>query len=184
MRLARKFADDRRGVAAIEVALILPVLAVIVAATLDFGAILYTRFKLDESVASAANYAMVNSANVNSTSGSALATAMATLVATTHGSAWADSSVVVNAGPQESDTSGMLSPSGSDSPADSCYCPSGTAGSVTWGSAHTCGATCTGGGVAGKFVQITASRAYTPMFAGFGVVRNSTIQSSSLVQVQ
>jgi Flp pilus assembly protein TadG len=180
----RGFASDRSGIAAIEFALVLPTVALVVAVTVDFGAILFTRFKLDESVSSAANYAMVNSASVSASSGSGLASTLANLAAGSHGAGWADSSVVVNAGPAASSTGGALTTSGSSSAADSCYCPTGSAASVTWGSTRTCGASCTGGGVAGKFVQVTASRNYTPLFAGFGIVSAHTISASTLVQVQ
>lgn len=180
----RRFAVDRSGIAAIEFALMLPVVALVTAASVDFGAILFTKFKLDESVSSATNYAMLNAGSVNAASGSSLASALATLVASSRGSGWANSSVTVNAGPGASSTNGSLSASGSSSPADSCYCPTGSAASVSWGSTQTCGASCAGGGFAGKFVQVTATRNYTPLFSGFGLVASHTISASSLVQVQ
>jgi Flp pilus assembly protein TadG len=180
----RRFAQDRSGIAAIEFALILPIVALVVAASVDFGAILFTKFKLDESVSSATNYAMVNGGAVNSTNGPALASTLANLVAGSRGSGWADSSVMINAGPSASVTGGSLTTSGSGSQADSCYCPTGSAASVTWGSSQTCGASCPGGGFAGKFVQVSANRTYTPLFSGFGLVASHTITASSLVQVQ
>ena len=183
-RDARAFAADASGIAAIEMSLILPVVALIVAATIDFGAIIFTKFKLDESVSSATNYAMVNAANVNASGGATLASTLATLVANSHGGGWANSSVTVNAGPAAASTAGTVSASGSASPADSCYCPTGSSSSVTWGSAATCGSSCAGGGVAGKFVQVSATRAYTPLLAGFGLVSAHNVTSTSLVQVQ
>jgi Flp pilus assembly protein TadG len=180
----RRFAADRSGIAAIEFALVLPVVALVVAATVDFGAILFTKFKLDESVSSAANYAMVNSGAVSSTGALALATSMANLVASSRGSGWANSSVQVNAGQSAAVINGALTTSGAGSQADSCYCPTGSAASVSWGSAQTCGASCPGGGVAGKFVQLTADKSYTPLFSGFGLVTSRTITAASLVQVQ
>jgi Flp pilus assembly protein TadG len=180
----RRFAEDRSGIAAIEFALVLPVVALIVAASVDFGAILFTKFKLDESVSSAANYAMVNAGSVNSTGALSLATTLANLVASSRGSGWANSSVQVNAGQSAAVTNAALTTSGAGSQADSCYCPTGSAASVTWGSAQTCGASCPGGGFAGKFVQLSANRSYTPLFSGFGLVASHTITASSLVQVQ
>jgi hypothetical protein len=127
---------------------------------------------------------MNNAGSVTSTSGSSLAGTLATLVASSHGSGWANSSVVVNAGPAAANTAGSLSTSGSGAAADSCYCPTGSASSVTWGSTLTCGASCPGGGLAGKFVQITATRSYTPLFSGFGLVSAHTITANTLAQVQ
>ena len=39
-------------------------------------------------------------------------------------------------------------------------------------------------GYAGKFVTITATRQYTPIFSGYGIVQNDTITTSAAVQVQ
>jgi Flp pilus assembly protein TadG len=182
--LAHGWRDDR-GIAAIEFALIAPLVAVVLAGTVDFGCILFNKFKLDEAVNAAANYAMVSNGQVNASSGATLAGTLSTLVATSHGSGWADVTVTVNDGPVSSYASGTQSSSGTASPADSCYCPTGVASSVTWGAAHTCNATCTGGGYAGKFVLISATRPYSPLFnAGYGVVSGRTLASATLVQVQ
>ena len=176
---------DDRGIAAIEFALITPLVAVVLAATVDFGCILFNKFKLDESVNAAADYAMVCNAQVNASSGATLAGTLATLVATSHGSGWADVSVTVNDGPVSGYAAGTQSSSGSASPADSCYCPTGSATSVTWGAAQTCNTSCSGGGYAGKFVLISATRAYSPLFtAGYGVITGRTLTSATLVQVQ
>ena len=48
-------------------------------------------------------------------------------------------------------------PAATASAANACYCPSGTAPAVNWGAAATCGAACSGGGYAGKFVLVQAS---------------------------
>jgi Flp pilus assembly protein TadG len=188
MRRFRKILADWRddsGLAAIEFALIAPLVAVILAGTVDYGCILFNKFKLDESVNAAANYAMVSNSQVNASGGATLAGTLATLVATSHGSGWADVTVTVNDGPVSGYASGTQSSSGTASPADSCYCPTGAATSVTWGAAQTCNASCAGGGYAGKFVLVSATRAYSPLFsAGYGVINGRTLTSATLVQVQ
>ncbi|HEY5411889.1 MAG TPA: TadE/TadG family type IV pilus assembly protein [Caulobacteraceae bacterium] len=184
-RLGAAFARDRRGVAAVEFALISPTVILILVALIDLGGMLYTRFQLDASLSAAANYAMVNATSANSTSGAGLASTLAGLISSGQSSNWANSSVTVNAGPQAGSAGGTVSTSGSASSADSCYCPTGTAASVTWGGSQTCGATCTGGGYAGKFVLLSASRSYTPIFSGYGLVSQAgTMTADSLVQVQ
>ena len=177
----RGFRRDERGVAAVEFALIVPFFALIIAATVDFGIELYVREQLDDSVSAAANYALVNAAQVNSSDGASLASSLASLVANTHGSNWASSTITVNAGPTAS-SSGAAS--GAASAADSCYCPTGSASSVTWGGSQTCGATCPSGSVAGKYVLVTASANYSPLFPGFGLASKGQLTSASLVQVQ
>ena len=86
------------------------------------------------------------------------------------GTAWATSTVNVNNG---GDKTG-------------CYCPTGSPGNWTWGTAVTCGSTCTGGSVAGQFVTITASpSASVPaLFPAFGLTYSGTISRGALVRLE
>jgi len=183
---ARAFAGDRRGVAAVEFALVTPIFCLLLAGIVDLGGALYTKFKLDAAVTAGANFAQVNAGNVNSTNGQTLANNVATIVETSQGSSWADDGVIVNNGPTATVSGGASTPSGTATNADVCYCPTGTPGAFTWGSPATCGNACPGTntGYAGKFVTITASHAYTPIFSTYGIVRNDTISASAAVQVQ
>ena len=185
-RLGAGFLGDRSGVAAVEFALISPTVILILVGLIDLGGLLYTRFQLNASLSAASNYAMVNGASVSSTNGSSLASTLAGLISSGQSSNWADSSVTVNNGPTAGSTSGTVSTGGTGSNADSCYCPTGAASSsVTWGGSQTCGTTCVGGGYAGKFVLLSASRAYSPIFTGYGMLSQSgTMTVASLVQVQ
>ena len=177
---------DRRGVAAVEFALLAPVFCLLLAGVVDLGGVLYTKFKLDAAVTAGANFAQVSAANASSANGQALASSIATVVETSQGSGWADDGVVVNNGPTATVSGGASSSGGTASNADLCYCPSGTPGAFTWGSSMTCGAACPGTntGFAGKYVTITASREYAPIFSTYGVVQNNTISASAAVQVQ
>lgn len=183
---ARAFASDRRGVAAVEFALVTPIFCLLLAGIVDLGGALFTKFRLDSAVTAGANFAQVNAGNVNSTNGQTLANNIATIVETSQGTSWADDGVVVNNGPIATVAGGTATPSGTATNADVCYCPTGTPGALTWGSEVTCGAACPGTntGYAGKFVTITASHTYTPIFSSYGIVRNDTISASAAVQVQ
>jgi Flp pilus assembly protein TadG len=178
------FRRDQSGVAAVEFVLVAPVVIMTLVALMDLGTVLFVRFQLDSSVNAAANYAMVNASSVSSANGASLATNLATLVASAKSSNWANSSVVVNNGPSASNTGGTGASSGSASPADSCYCPGGTAPTILWGGAQTCGSSCPTGGYAGKFVLLTATEQYTPLISGYGFVSSGAITSTSMVQVQ
>jgi Flp pilus assembly protein TadG len=182
----RALAADSRGVAAVEFALVTPIFCLLLAGIIDLGGALYTKFKLDSAVTAGANFAQVNAANVGSANGQTLANNIATIVETSEGSTWADDGVVVNNGPAASVSSGTATTSGTATQADVCYCPSGTPSSFTWGSSVTCGTACPGTntGYAGKFVTITASHTYTPIFSSYGIVQNDTISASAAVQVQ
>jgi Flp pilus assembly protein TadG len=175
---------DRRGVAAVEFVILAPLFLLIMAALVDFGGVLYTKFGLGASVSAASNYAAVQVASVNSTGGPALATSLATVAANAQGTAWANAAVTVNAGPSAAVTSGAVAASGTASGADACYCPTGTAAALTWGATQTCAAACPSGGYAGKFVLIQASKTYTPFFSSYGLVKAGTLSTSSIVQVQ
>lgn len=185
-RLARRARlDDSQGVAAVEFALILPVFGVMLAGVVDLGNVLYTRFRLDSAVAAAADYVEVNASSVSSTGGATLASNAATIAQSSQGSNWANASVVINNGPSSTISSGNTTAGGTAANADSCYCPTYTTGNTTWGTAVSCGSACpTTSTTAGKFVTVTASRTYTPVFSTYGIVQNGTISSSATVETQ
>lgn len=175
----RRFWRDRRGVAAIEFAFIVPILALIMVAMVDFGLVLYVRFGLNENVSASANYAIVGASSVSSTGGATLASNLAAILPTN-----VDVTVVVNNGPSVTRTNGSAVAAGTAANANSCYCPTVSGSTVTWGSAVTCGNSCGSGGLAGKFVSINASVSHSPLFGNYGFVQNGTVSTFSMVQVQ
>ena len=179
IRRWRAFRRDSRGVAAIEFAIVVPILSLIMVAMIDFGLVLYVRFGLNENVSASANYAIVRAADVTSSSGATLASNLVTIVPT-----GVNMTVVVNNGPTVTRTNGVSSSSGTASNANSCYCPTVSGSTVSWGSSVTCGSTCGGGGLGGKFVAITASVSHSPLFGSYGLVQNGTVSTFSIVQVQ
>jgi Flp pilus assembly protein TadG len=170
--LLRRIASrrERRGVAALEFGLMTPVFLIALAGVVDIGTAFVSQSMLDSVVSSAANYALVNATKVNSTDGTALARNVATIIANSNSSAWADAVVSVNNGPTATATSGTVTTSGAAAGADSCYCPTGSPTNWSWGSAVACGTACTGAGLAGKFVRITATYTFTPLFSGYGII--------------
>lgn len=178
------FAAREDGVSAVEFALIAPIFCFLLVGAVDFGGALYVKFNLEGAVSAGANYALVNAAKVNSTQGSGLATDLTSIVTNDHATNWANATVVVNNGPSSSVTAGAATAGGTASSADSCYCPTKGGTGIAWGSALTCGNTCTGGGVAGKFVTIVATRTYAPMFSSYGIIQNSAISAAATVETQ
>jgi Flp pilus assembly protein TadG len=174
-------AQENDGVAAIEFAIYGTVFLMIVAATVDIGLALFTQSELDAAVSAGAQYAASGSANVNSTNGASLATLIANIVTGANGTDWADSTVVVNNGPTVTVTGGSSSSSGTAANADHQYCPTGSPGAWTWGSEDP--ASCALG-VPGKFVTITASHNFSPIFSNFGFVPSGTISRSALIETQ
>jgi Flp pilus assembly protein TadG len=152
----------------VEFALYATVLLTLLAGTVDIGYELYLAFQLDNAVNAGAQYVMNNAAMVSS-SPSTLNTNTASVVANLNGTGWATATVNVN---NANDTTG-------------CYCPTGSPGNWSWGTAVSCGSTCTGGGVGGQFVTITGSRSVTPMFPAFSFVQSGgSIKRSVLIETQ
>lgn len=176
----RRFLRSETGASAVEFALLVPIMLLLLGQMLDFGFNVVMRFSVTQAVSAASNYAVVNGTNVSATGGATLGQSLATLVPTA-----IDVTVTVNNGPTATRTSGTPGTSGTASNANLCYCPSISGGVVSWGSSVTCGSTCaTGGGFAGKYVLITARQMYTPMFGILGISRAGWISATALVQAQ
>lgn len=178
--LLGRAAREETAASALEFALLAPIFGLIFAAAADFGGIVCTRLSLESTVSAASNYAVVNAASVASST----ATTLANSVASVASGSWADATVTVNAGPTRVQTPTSGTSSGTSAPADSCYCPTVSGETVSWGSAVTCASNCTGGGLAGKFVTIRATRNYTPLFVGYGIVSDGQIAVRAVVQGQ
>jgi Flp pilus assembly protein TadG len=160
---------QNRGTAAVELALIAPMLLILFAGIIDFGRVYREEIELSSAVAAAAQYALINAANINSTNAASLATTLTSIVANTNGPSWAGATVTVNNGAAN---------------ANSCWCPTGASTTWGWGSAATCGSTCAGGTLAGKFVMITGTRTFSAIFSRYGLLGNSTLHQSAIVQAQ
>jgi Flp pilus assembly protein TadG len=173
---------DGAGVAAVEFALVVPVFCLILAGAADFGGALYAEFSLNGAVSAAANFALYNADDVNSTSGAALASNLANIVASAHSSNYANGTIVVNNGPTATITAGVVTLSGTYTNANVCYCPVKAAVGVTWGASVTCASTCSSGGIAGKFVTIAANRTYTPFFSSYGLIKNGALSASATIE--
>lgn len=177
---SRRFLRAEGGASAVEFALLVPIMLVLLGVMLDFGFNLITRFSVTQAVSATANYALVNGSNVSASGGATLAQNLATLLPPE-----IDTTITVNSGPSRTRVSGAATDSGTAAYADRCYCPALSGGVVSWGNSVTCGSTCaSGGGFAGKYVSITARRMYTPMFEVLGIARAGWISAEALVQVQ
>ena len=188
----------RSGSAIVEFAVLAPVFSLVFAGLFDLGNIVYTRQRVNEALNAAANYALVQNAQVaDANTGEAPATTLAREIARVGrdagGAAWATVTATVNNGPVGTASGTTNTVSGSAANADKCYCPPRTAANnktnntaFDFGSEAVCGSTtaCTGGAFPGKFVYIVSTHNYTPIFLGYGFVRNGTISQSVEVQVQ
>jgi len=156
------------GAAAVEFALFLPFFVLLVAGTFDLSYLIYSASQLSAALNAGALYA-ANQQTLLSTSPLTLQSKIQSVVENANGASWATSTVNVN----------------NNGDATHCYCPTGSPGSWTWGTTMACGIgiACTGGGVAGQFVAITASRALSPLFPTFGLTDNN-ISRSAIVETR
>jgi Flp pilus assembly protein TadG len=174
----------RQGTAAVEMALIAPMMVILFAGTIDFARAYYEEIELSSAVAAAAQYALINAPSINSTSASSLAATLSGIVANSNGSAWAGATVTVNDGATSAVAGGTTSSSGTAANANSCWCPTGSSANWNWGTSATCGNACSGGTLAGKFVTITGTRAFNAIFGSYGLIGNTTLHQSTIVQAQ
>ncbi|HUO54388.1 MAG TPA: TadE/TadG family type IV pilus assembly protein [Rhodoblastus sp.] len=184
MSARRGLWSDQRAAAIVEFGLMTPIFLAVLGASIDVGMAVKTKFQLASALATASNYALNNASSASSTNGASFASSLATLASSANSANWANSVVVVNNGPTASISNGTLTPSGTASNADNYYCPTGSNASIVWGSSVSQGSSCgASGAVAGKFVQITVSRAYTSLILPSPLVASS-ISATSVVQVQ
>jgi Flp pilus assembly protein TadG len=179
-----RFRHSCAGAAAIEFGLVAPFFILIMAGAVDFGGAIYAKFCVESAVSASANYALVNAGAASSTSGSSLAGNLAALLAGNSSSSTTAGKVTVNNGPAAVLNNGTIAKSGTASAADSCYCPTGSGSTLAWGSPVACGSGCGDGSFAGKFIEISASRSYSPIFTNYGIGVGDMIAARAVVQVQ
>ena len=185
MRLPARLWRRRQGTAAVELALIAPMMLTLLAGIIDFARAYDQEIELSSAVAAAGQYALINVANINSSGAAALASTLSGIVANSNGANWAGATVTVNNGATNTLSNGTPTASGTAANANSCYCPTGTsAGTWGFGAAATCGSACAGGTLAGKFVTIAGTRSFTAIFGNYGLISNTTFHQSIVVQAQ
>ncbi|MFE1599752.1 TadE/TadG family type IV pilus assembly protein [Methylobacterium sp. ID0610] len=172
------------GSAAVEFGIVAPFMLLVLVAATDLSGMLYTGFRLDATVSAAAQFAIVNPDKVNSTSGRDLADKLSKILTNGTDASALTARVTVNNGPIVSSSNGTVSSSGSDAQADSCYCPSRGSDGITWGASVSCGASCSGGTPAGKYVVLTVTKPYVSLFSSWGLVPRDGIAARAVVQVQ
>lgn len=177
--------SDRSAIAALEFALVAPLLSTLFIGSVDAAQVYSAELKLSAAIYAGTNYAIVNQANTTSTGGATLASAIASIVGNINGSGWASGTVVVNNGPTVTFAGGASTSSGTAANADNYYCLTGTPGAWTWGTPQTSNTTSCGTNqpTAGKFITISASYQVNPILLGLGF-SNGTITQQVAVQVQ
>jgi Flp pilus assembly protein TadG len=161
----RTWIKDRRGVAAIEFAIVAPVLLMMLAGTADFGLIRTGKSQMANGVAQGIEYALLQGPSVTAANVISMVQAGATRAGL------ANTVTVVVTGP-------------------ACYCVTGfPAALVTPSTAlsgtYTCTNTCTAPSVApAPFMTVTASYVYQPLLPFYSKLATPTIAETIMVRLK
>lgn len=185
--MIRRFLSDAHGVAAVEIAIVLPVMLVVLMGIGEFGQATIQKERMQAAVNAGIELALQGAANANDTGGAALGANIARLVRD-HGSGGnGTATVTVNNGAiaVAPSAGGPATTSGSAASAAQCYCPTGNAAALAWGTATSCSTACPGGGTAGRFVAVALALSRTPVFPGWTAVLGPTrLSVAAVVRVQ
>jgi len=178
---------SRRGIAAVEFALIAPFIVWLLIFTVDCTLYLFTTLQLSNAVAAGAEYALVNGQAVSPNSaGCSTTTPPCLTVATLRANI---KTIVQNAtspalaAPTVYYNTSSATAGDSDTIFYSCYCPNSAAAAAAQ-TASTCSTACADGTQPGSYVAIQASTTFTPIFPGDQWLAAGTISNTAWVRVQ
>jgi len=156
---------DQRGIAAVEFALVAPVLLMIFGGIADFGLIMVGKSQLSDSVDQGIQYALASGPSVSGTKIKSLVQAAAPL-----------------AGLVPSVTATVTGPA--------CYCTSGTPVALVTPStaltgSYTCTGTCAGSGAApGAYIIVTATYSYQPIMPFYSQLSTTTVSETVTARLE
>jgi Flp pilus assembly protein TadG len=161
---------DRRGIAAVEFALVFPVMMLFLGGVVDFGLAYYGQSCLANAVAAGAEYAVVTGTGVSNTSIQSMVQAVGGLT----GAGGASQVVATVTGPACYCVAGTTMTSASSSP---CNAPPSTTSPVA-------GSSCTGSGTYGTYVIINATYTFHGILSNYSKLATAQIKDSATVQLQ
>lgn len=155
---------DRRGLAAIEFAIIAPILLLLLGGMIDFGLLMSGKSQLANGIAQGVQYALQQGAGVSAATVQALVT---------NGVARSGVPTVV--------TASVTGPA--------CYCLSGPPAalvtpSTALSATFTCTGTCPASAVPGAYLIITASYVYQPLMPLYSKITNTTVSDTVTVRLK
>ncbi len=157
---------DARGVAAVEFALFVPLLGLVVTCLSDASIAYHAKMQVSEAVDAGVQYALLNGQSISG-SPTAFDQNLQTFVAQIGNLQASAVQIAYN----------------NNLSATQCYCVTGA--TATFSGPFTCGSTCSGSSMtAGKFVSITATYTYHPIFAADRFFTGGPLTETSLVRLQ
>ena len=155
---------DRRGIAAIEFAIIAPILLLLLGGMIDFGLLMSGKSQLANGIAQGVQYALQQGASVS---------AATVLALVKNGVARSGVPTVV--------TASVTGPA--------CYCLSGSPAtlvspSIALSATFTCTGTCPASAVPGAYLIITASYVYQPLLPLYSMLASTTVSDTMTVRLK
>lgn len=148
------FWRERKATSAIELALVLPLIAGMIVPLADLGMGAYTKMQVQNAAQAGADYALktggFNSTNI--------------------------SNAVTNA-------TGLTGVSATPAPSESCACVGGTPATITNTTAPPCSTGCASGNE-GVYVTVNAQASYSPLFPYPAIPSSITFNATSIVRIQ
>ena len=162
----KRFAGDRSGIAAIELAIVAPVVVLGILCVTDLGRFALDKTRITYAASADAEYAAAHADDPQFSSPYPMGAAFSAAISTAATSATPATDISI-------------------SPTPSSYYGCATSTGLT---ASTQGATCSpstsSGGTAGIYVSVTATMPFTALFGAAGIAYPSTISSTAVVRVE
>jgi Flp pilus assembly protein TadG len=170
-----QWARQRKGVAAVEFALIAPVLLIILGGLTDFGLVFGDQIRLDHAVSNGATYAFVAQQSASSFSSVSAASVQAVVQAAT-----SLSPVTVQI---EGPEAGCIQTNSSSTPPTSSLCTATSTNCTPDSGPPTYGTPCPNGNPVGTYMVITAQYAYQPLMPFYSRLGNTTLSATATVRL-
>ena len=158
LRPVSSLAASRSGSAAVEFAIVFPLMLLIFAATVDLGFAYYQKSRIGSAISAASYYAVRNGNSLSSSNADTMRTTLESIIRSTLGSS-TDFTVSI-----------LINNSTGATEASNYYCVTGYPPTYTsTGSSQT---TCSGSLTSGKFVTISVSQQIRPLILSPGLITN------------
>ncbi|PZX40692.1 TadE-like protein [Roseinatronobacter thiooxidans] len=172
-------AQQETGSAAVEFALIAPVILLILAVTFEIGLTLRAKSRLVGAISATAHQTLDSAATVDDGTAQTVATALLGGLAGRGRSATVNLNNAVTARLE----GGTIVVTDTGAPVANCYCPTWGEAGYDWNASMACNTDCADGSLAGRFVQITAQAPFTSILGAYSFFSPETLQNSAVVRL-
>jgi Flp pilus assembly protein TadG len=164
-RSFKRFRREQRGVAAVELAIAIPILTLSALCAGDLGRFALQRTWVSYAASAGAEYAVAHGFSASPTTCAATSTAVTAITCAAVSAAPVSG---ISISPAPSELYGCATATGVTASTQGATCPSGTST----------------GGPAGQYVSVTATMPFSAMFNAAGISYPSTLTATAMVRIQ